>query len=63
MQKKHTDQSERVKKRKYHHRLSRKGYVGLQEEEVYLFDLFYIYTLGLHITVSVYVIYFEILNR
>ncbi|XP_063944731.1 uncharacterized protein LOC135151101 [Daucus carota subsp. sativus] len=34
MQKKHTDQSERVKKRKYHHRLSRKGYVGLQEEEI-----------------------------
>lgn len=27
-------QSERVKKRKYPHRLSRKGYVGLREEEV-----------------------------
>lgn len=27
-------QSQRVRKRKYHHRLSRKGYIGLQEEEV-----------------------------
>ncbi|XP_062006048.1 uncharacterized protein LOC133723246 [Rosa rugosa] len=26
------DQRERVKKRKYHHRLSRKGYIGLEEE-------------------------------
>ncbi|PRQ17594.1 putative Ulp1 protease family catalytic domain, putative transposase, Ptta/En/Spm, plant [Rosa chinensis] len=28
----HNEQSERVKKRKYHHRLSRKGYIGLEEE-------------------------------
>ncbi|XP_040369464.1 uncharacterized protein LOC121051309 [Rosa chinensis] len=28
----HNDQSKRVKKRKYHHRLSRKGYIGLEEE-------------------------------
>ncbi|KAK1401439.1 putative Ulp1 protease family catalytic domain-containing protein [Heracleum sosnowskyi] len=29
-----TLQSQRVRKRKYHHRLSRKGYIGLQEEEI-----------------------------
>ncbi|PRQ20360.1 putative Ulp1 protease family catalytic domain, putative transposase, Ptta/En/Spm, plant [Rosa chinensis] len=28
----HNKQSERVRKRKYHHRLSRKGYIGLEEE-------------------------------
>ncbi|KAM5570104.1 hypothetical protein ABKV19_017226 [Rosa sericea] len=28
----HQKQSERVRKRKYHHRLSRKGYLGLEEE-------------------------------
>ncbi|PRQ57802.1 hypothetical protein RchiOBHm_Chr1g0352301 [Rosa chinensis] len=30
----HQKQSERVRKRKYHHRLSRKGYLGLEEELV-----------------------------
>lgn len=30
----HEVQSDRVKKRKYHHRLSRKGYIGLKEEDV-----------------------------
>ncbi|XP_040374987.1 uncharacterized protein LOC112200371 [Rosa chinensis] len=28
----HHEQSQRVKKRKYHHKLSRKGYIGLEEE-------------------------------
>ncbi|XP_074347390.1 uncharacterized protein LOC141686242 [Apium graveolens] len=30
----HDTQSERVSKRKYHHRLSRKGYIGLKEDEI-----------------------------
>lgn len=34
LQKVHEDQSKRVAKRKYPHRSSRKGYIGLKEEEV-----------------------------
>ncbi|KAL8091616.1 hypothetical protein AgCh_034029 [Apium graveolens] len=30
----HEAQSERVSQRKYHHRLSRKGYIGLKEDEI-----------------------------
>ena len=33
-------QSERVCKQKYHHRLSRKGYISLQDEEVRSYKLF-----------------------
>lgn len=40
MQELNKKQSERVRKRKYPHRVSRKGYIGLVEEEVRFSSVF-----------------------